>query len=187
MSYKKTIQNAVEQYVNEVRKAKTEISKAKETYLPEIAKKVEKSVTEALKGKYDAAVQQIRAAAAEGERAAEAWGRMEGSKLTPDAELLKFDLSPKDFDDLVMRNRDNGTMMKVLYQYAEKKNADKPFTYDISGIVTPEQKAHMANAFGNSAVDLMDRNSLTEGYMKGVDSPMVKAAFDNFIALEDED
>ena len=28
MSYKKTIQNAVEQYVNEVRKAKTEISKA---------------------------------------------------------------------------------------------------------------------------------------------------------------
>lgn len=187
MSYKKTMQNAVAEYIEAARKAKAEITKAKETYLPDIADKVRINEENALRGKYDAAVRVIREAEAEGERAAEAWGRMEGSKLTPDAELLKYDLSPKDFDDIVSRNKDNGTMMKILYDYASKKNAETPFKYDYAGIQTVEQKAHFAQHMARAAIDLMDRSSLKEGYMRGLDSPMVKQAVDGFLLMEDDD
>lgn len=194
MGYVRKMQGAINEYLREARKAQQDIIKIDENYKPEYGKKVKEEVMERLQGHYNAAVKTIREAQAEGERAAEAWGRIDGAQITKDAELLKYGVDPKDFDTLVERYRNNATMSKLLYQYGERKNREAQEKaggsvfagdYVLANIETPEAHVHHVTATGNTAVDVLGRLSIEPGYMKGIDSPMAKAAYDQFMGLED--
>lgn len=194
MGYVKKMQSAITEYLREARKAQQDIIKIDENYKPEYGKKVKDEVKERLQGHYNAAVRTIREAQAEGERAAEAWGRIDGAQITKDAELLKYGVEPKDFDTLVERYRSNATMSKLLYQYGDRMNREAQEKaggsvfagdYNLANIETPEAHVYRVTATGNTAVDVLDRLSIEPGYMKGIDSPMAKAAYDGFMGLED--
>ena len=193
MSYLEKMQRAIRAYEVEARKAANDIAMINQNYKPEAAKKVTDEVKDRLRGHYDRAVKEIRQAQADGEREAEAWGRMDGAQITKDAELLKYDIAPDDFENLVERYRNNATMSKILYQYGDKRNKEVqakqgPLAaggYNLANIETPQAHIHRVTATGNTAVDVLDRLTIEPGYMRGLDSPMVRAGYDSFMALED--
>ena len=194
MGYVKKMQGAINGYLAEARKAQRDLAMIEANYKPEYGKKVKEEVLERLQGHYNAAVKTIREAQAEGERAAEAWGRIDGAQITKDAELLKYGVDPKDFNALVERYKDNATMSKLLYKYGERMNLEAQEKaggsvfageYNLVNIETPEAHVHRVTATGNTAIDVLDRLSVEPGYMRGLDSPMAKAAYDGFMGLED--
>ena len=194
MGYVGKMKGAINDYLKEARIAQRDIATIEENYKPEYAKKVKGEVLERLQGHYNAAVSKIRQAQEEGEKAAAAWGKLDGAQITKDAELLKYRIAPKDFDGLVERYRDNYTMSNLLYQYGEQKNKEAQEKaggsvfagdYNLSNIETLESHIHHATATGNTAVDVLDRLSIEPGYMRGIDSPMAKAAYDGFMGLDD--
>lgn len=192
MSYLERMQRAIRAYEVEARRAANDIAMINKNYKPEAAKKVADEVKDRLRDHYDKAVREIRQAQAEGEREAEAWGRMDGAQITKDAELLKYDIAPDDFENLVERYRNNATMSKILYQYGEKRNKEMqekkgplaPGGYNLANIETPQAHIHRVTATGNTAVDVLDRLTIEPGYMHGLDSPMARAGYDSFMALE---
>lgn len=193
MSYLERMQRAIRAYEVEARKAANDIAMINQNYKPEAAKKVTDEVKDRLRGHYDRAVKEIRQAQADGEREAEAWGRMDGAQITKDAELLKYDIAPDDFENLVERYRNNATMSKILYQYGDKRNKEvqakngplAPGGYNLANIETPKAHIHRVTATGNTAVDVLDRLTIEPGYMRGLDSPMAQAAYGEFMALDD--
>ena len=61
----------------------------------------------------------------EGSRGAAEWGKIDGAKLTADAQLLRGQgVTPEQFDDLVNRYQDNYTMLDQLRKYGEARNAE---------------------------------------------------------------
>ena len=81
---------------------------------------------------------------------AKEWGKLDGSKLTADAQLLNGQgVSPEQFDELVTRYQDNYTMLDALRKYGEARNKDAresghdPLVgpYNVWNIPGPDAKA----------------------------------------------
>jgi hypothetical protein len=131
---------------------------------------------------------------ADGNRRAEEWARLDGSKITSDAKLLDFDLSPAEYGELVERYKENGTMSRLLFAYGEKRNqaraekhpgeATSPFDegyFDTSTVPTKESKSREYAGDAIKAKSLADLMTLDRGYMRGIDSEMVNAEYSAFM------
>ena len=116
------MKNALQQFLKAAKKAAEEIARNNNTYQRDAAAEANwRVITERTKAK-NAAREEIEAAAAAGKVKAEAWARLDGSKIGDDAKLLQFNLTPEQFTELATRHKDNGTMITLLAQYGKEQN-----------------------------------------------------------------
>ena len=117
------IKNALAEYKKATDAAKQQIEFITNTYGKE-AGEAEKGIqSKKLERARAAAVDTINKAAGAGYKEAEAWGRLDGSKLTDDVRLLDAGLVDKaEFDRLKEKYSGNYTMLHALRKYGEKQN-----------------------------------------------------------------
>lgn len=188
MSYIDTMKSVVRSYKAEVEEAAKQIAEARNMYNERHSSDVISAIMAGLEKKQRAATAEIAAARSRGVNEAKAWGKLDGREITADAELLKYDLTPEDFDDLVERYQGNATMSHLLMSYGTKVNkgatlqdGDHVTMLNLANIDTSERRAHEAETAGGIALDILDRLTVDGGYMQGVNSPMVQAMVGNFL------
>lgn len=136
MNYGSAVKGVVENHIknmdaldNEARKIEEQLKQERITGRTAAEKRQE------LEGKRAAAI-----AAAQGEinrlhqehdAAVDAWNALDGSKLHPDAELLKLDLpmNQTQYQQLVDKHKDNSLMLSLLAAYADR-HQDEPLFAD---------------------------------------------------------
>lgn len=116
------MKNALQQFQQAAKKAADEIARNNEIYQHDAALEANKAVAAKRTEVKDAAHAEIEAAAAAGKAKAETWARLDGSKITDDAKLLQFGMTPAQFSELAARNKNNGTMITLLAQYGKEQN-----------------------------------------------------------------
>ena len=116
------MKKALQQYQQAAKKAADEIARNNEIYQHDAALEANKAVAAKRAEVKDAARAEIEAAAAAGKTKAESWARLDGSKITDDAKLLQFGMTPAQFSELTARNKNNGTMITLLAQYGKEQN-----------------------------------------------------------------
>lgn len=118
------MKTALSAYYNKAKEISPVIDRMKKELLPDVAAERAEKLYQDLNAIRYNAKEQIRSAAAEGRAAAEKWGMLNGSDLTDDAKLLQagLTLTQKDFDDLCLKYKNNGSMCRLLAEYAEKQN-----------------------------------------------------------------
>lgn len=115
---------------------------------------------------------------------------LDGDKIKDgDMKLLKFDLSPEQFESIVNRNKNNGTMCFILKQYAEKHEkhetkddaipAWNSLAFAAVEVPTVDEKIMAYNAFAESAISIIQ--IITEsGWGRGVDGLGVEISVKGF-------
>lgn len=186
-----TIKNALQTYKTKRDAADARIKQIRELYGEEAAQHEAERQNKAMKTARTEAESAIRAATGEGRRAAEAWGRMDGSKLTDDVKLLDNGLvDVQTFNELKGRYKDNHTMLSALRKYADKQNAaamkeahekgDLPLAepFETRDIPTPADKVKKWDNVQARAFDMMDAMDGTGKYSNPHDwgASFVKAA-----------
>lgn len=105
---------------NEVRKIEEQLKQER------ITGRVAAEKRQELEGKRAAAITaaqgEINRLHKEHDAAVDAWNALDGSKLHPDAELLKLDLpmNRTQFQQLVNKHKDNSLMLQLLAAYADR-------------------------------------------------------------------
>ena len=188
--------------LNYQKTAKELYAKAEENsriFKPAEAEKANEAIYARLKESRSAAMAAVNQARENGKAEAEAWGKIDGHKLTPDAELLSAGaVNPSQFKEMVQKYQDNSTMLQLLKNYASTKNgqdysgfmagwgyggkgAAPSEHYDTSGIPTVAQKTKQIDSYADSAADLLTRlGDNGHGFGTGADSPLVVNALEHF-------
>ena len=123
--YIEEMRRALVEFYNTQKRINAERADAMKKYNQEFQGDVLSRLMEESGTAYDKARYRIESAKADALASIEAWEKLDGSKLTDDAKLLKYDLPPSQFYELAKKYKNNGTMCLVLAQYAEKKNREK--------------------------------------------------------------
>lgn len=182
---------AVKKYYSESQIAAEKMRRNNETYIKEAADKENERIKQQLQTVRQAAEEAIAAAQESGKNEALKWGELDGSKITEDARLLDFDISPEQYSKLVEKHRTNGTMLSLLKNYGDRQNekyrqkegktGEMPKVYYPSGdIPTAEKKAEVYDKFAAGALNLLSNIDATGRIGTGPDSVMLKAAVENF-------
>lgn len=187
-TYIQSMKNALTSYHNAAKEAEAKAEQARKTYQPDVAAEQVKKIDAELLTKKQEAIDAITDAKDRGIEAAKRWGALDGSKINDgDMKLLKFDLSPEQFEAMVDRNRNNGTMCFILGQYAEKHNREEttPGEYGLTGRLNPliiptvENKVNAYTKLAESAIGTIE-NMGGYGWGKGTNSVFVESAVKNF-------
>lgn len=161
---------------------------ARRTYQPLIAEEQAGKFEEQLEAARQSAIAIVLEAKEKGIEAAKQWGVLDGNKINEgDLKLLKFDLTPEQFENIVERNRNNGTMCFILKQYAEKhakgemKEEEVYKWPELATVVIPtvEEKEKAYNAFADSAIAIIN-NISGSGWGKGIEGFGVASSVENF-------
>lgn len=167
------IKNALAEYKKATEAAKQQIKFITDTYGKEAGEAEKEIQAKKLERARAAAVDTINKAAGAGHKEAEAWGRLDGSKLTDDVRLLDAGLVDKaEFDRLKEKYSGNYTMLHALRKYGEKQNkaageeiranngdgltAALVEPYNIRDIPTAEDKPKKWEKTQAQALDLLD-------------------------------
>lgn len=114
----------IENYLNKANKTAAKIAEGRNTYQPEAAEREEARLRGELAKARKEAEAKIQGIYEEAAAPARNWGKLDGAKLTADAELLKGEgVTPEQFTELVERYHDNYTMLDRLRKYGEAQNA----------------------------------------------------------------
>lgn len=159
------MRNALKTFLEASADAAKEIKRNDEIYRHDAALEANKAVEAKRAEAKAAAVAEIEAAAAAGKAKAEAWGRMDGAKITEDAKLLQFNMTPEQFKELVERHRGNGTMIHLLAQYGTEQNAKNGASlyqhtekfFPVAELPTLEKKLETYEKFRGYALQLLPR------------------------------
>ena len=117
------MKNALNEYKKATEAAKQQIKFITDTYGKEAGEAEKEIQAKKLERARAAAVDTINKAAGAGHKEAEAWGRVDGSKLTDDVKLLDAGLVDKaEFDRLKEKYSGNYTMLQALRKYGEQQN-----------------------------------------------------------------
>lgn len=182
------MKNALTGYYNAAKDAEAKADQARKMYQPDVAAEQVRKIDAELLVKKQAAIDTITDAKDKGIESARRWGALDGSKIDDgDMKLLKFDLSPEQFEAMVERHKKNGTMCFILAQYAEKHNRQEttPGEYGLTGRLNPliiptvENKINAYTKFAESAIGAIE-NMGGYGWGKGVDSPIIESSVKNF-------
>ena len=207
-SYTERMKKAILEYQKTAKAASDKIAEVEQLYKPEEAAKERERILAKLTTEQERVLACITEAASEGQRAAAAWGRLDGSKITPDAELLRAGtVKPAQFAEMVERYQDNGTMMQLLSDYAEKRNAetgggfeakwgftrrpaditgqvfrpDEVQYFDTSRIPTVQGRQMDLEKSAKAAASIVKSMSdFTPGFGHGPGSEMIQTAIQNF-------
>lgn len=167
------MKNALNEYKKATEAAKQQIKFITDTYGKEAGEAEKEIQAKKLERARATAVDTITKAAGAGHKEAEAWGRLDGSKLTDDVKLLDAGLVDKaEFDRLKEKYSGNYTMLHALRKYGEKqnkaageemrKNGDDGLTaalvepYNVRDIPTAEDKPKRWEKTQAQALDLLD-------------------------------
>ena len=159
------MKKALQQFQQAAKKAADEIARNSEVYQHDAALEANRIVAARRNTAKDAARAEIEAAAAAGKAKAEAWGRMDGAKITEDAKLLQFSMTPEQFKELVERHRGNGTMIHLLAQYGAEQNEKNGASlyqhtekyFPVAELPTLEKKLEAYEKFRGYALQLLPR------------------------------
>lgn len=186
--YIQTMKNALTSYYNAAKAAEASKEQARQRYQPEVAAQEIRKLESSLEAQKRATISAITEAKDKAVEATYRWGALDGSKIDDgDMKLLKFDLSPEQFEALVNKHKRNGTMCFILAQYAEKHNRQetKPGEFGSVGrlntliIPSVENKIAAYKKFAESAIGTVE-NMDGYGWGQGVDSPVIESAVKNF-------
>lgn len=133
-SYIERSKSVVLDYLSKAKACEAKIEEGKHIYLPDSMEKEEKRLRGELAKARKEAEAKLDSVYQEASAQAREWSRLDGSKLTPDADLLRNQgVSPSEFDQLVERYQDNYTMLNTLKKYgeAENKKARQAGNFDV--------------------------------------------------------
>lgn len=159
------MKNALKTFLDAAADAAKEIKRNNEIYQHDAALEANRIVAARRNTAKDAARAEIEAAAAAGKAKAEAWGRMDGAKITEDAKLLQFSMTPEQFKELVERHRGNGTMIHLLAQYGTEQNEKNGASlyrhvekyFPVADLPTLAKKIETYDKFRGYAMQLLPR------------------------------
>lgn len=141
-------------------KANAQIKFITDTYGKEAGEAETRIQNKKLESARAAAVDTITKAGGAGYKEAEAWGRMDGNKLTDDVRLLDNDLvDTAEFDRLKDKYKDNATMLAMLKRYGDRQNnssVEKAGSFETRDILTGEEKMKKWERYQAHALDLLD-------------------------------
>lgn len=187
-TYIQSMKNALTGYYNTAKAYESKVSQAKQRYQPDVAAEEIKKLDAVLEADKQSAIESIIESKDKAIEAARRWGALDGNKIDDgDMKLLKFDLSPEQFEAMVERHRKNGTMCFILAQYAEKHNRQetKPGEFGLTGRLNPliiptvDEKIKAYTKFAESAISTIN-NMTGYGWGKGVSSPVIESSVKNF-------
>lgn len=167
------MKKALNEYKKATDTAKQQIEFITNTYGKEAGEAEKEIQAKKLERSRAAAVDTINKAAGAGYKEAEAWGRLDGSKLTDDVRLLDTGLVDKaEFDRMKAKYSGNYTMLQALRKYGEKQNkaagdeiranggdgltAALAEPFDLRDIPTAEEKTKRWEKTQAQALDLLD-------------------------------
>lgn len=187
-TYIESMKNALTNYFNSAKAYNEKVKQAGERYKPDIAAEEIKRLDAILETDKQTAIEAITEAKDNGIEAARRWGVLDGEKINDgDMKLLKFDLSPEQFEAIVDRNRNNGTMCFILKQYAEKhakhemKDDEIPMWNNLAAVEVPtvEEKIKAYTFFADNAIATV-QNMTGYGWGRGVDGFGVESSVKGF-------
>ena len=177
--YISQMKSAVDGFYTTAKTYAQNVERAKSRYQPDVAAGEVRKLDASLEAARRGAVSAVKEAQDKGIEAARRWGSLDGSKITEDTRLLKYEIPAEQFEALVERYRDNASMCFVLAQYAENHKSEDGAWYSVSRIPTVEAKISAYTRFADSAIRIID--SMTgNGWGRGVDSPVVAASVETF-------
>ena len=183
-TYIQAMKKAMEDYYRAANDAMQKTMKARQIYQQDVAEEEASKYWNDLVNKKDAAIDAVVSAKDKGIAEAKRWGVLDGSKINDgDVKLLKYNLSPEQFESLVERYKNNGTMCFILRQYAEKQNREEttPGEYGMVGRLNPliipsvENKIRAYEFFAKSALSTIENIG-----GDGMSSVVVEHAVKNF-------
>lgn len=178
-----TMKSALISYKKAVDDANANMARNKRYFQPDKLDEANQPILDKLEKARKQAEATIRKAQEDGRAKVRAWGKLDGDKITSDAKLLDYGVTPEQFGELVTRYEGNGTMLTLLKNYADKKNADKgkggPY-YDATMIPSVQDREHAYDTFASSALDLLSSLSAKDGPFAGANSPMMQTAVERF-------
>lgn len=183
-TYIQAMKKAMEDYYRAANDAIQKTMKARQIYQQDVAEEEASKYWNDLVNKKDAAIDAVVSAKDKGIAEAKRWGMLDGSKINDgDVKLLKYNLSPEQFESLVERYKNNGTMCFILQQYAEKQNREEttPGEYGMVGRLNPliipsvENKIRAYEFFAKSALSTIENIG-----GDGMSSVVVEHAVKNF-------
>lgn len=187
-TYVKKMREALGAFYEKAVDHETNVNKANQRYKADVAAKEIQRLNDQLETEKRAAINAITEAKDKGIESAKRWGVLDGDKINDgDMKLLKFDLSPEQFEAIVNRNKSNGTMCFILKQYAEKHKKHEAKDDEILAwnslaaveVPTVDEKIKAYNAFAASAISLVQ--IITEsGWGRGVDGLGVEISVKGF-------
>ena len=122
-TYIQRTKDAILDYLSKAQQADRKIAEGRKIYNEQSMEQEEKRLRDELaKARKDT---EARIDSIIREASADGWGRLDGSKLTADAQLLHGQgVTPDQFNQLVDRYKDNYTMLDALRKYGEARNAE---------------------------------------------------------------
>lgn len=195
-----TMKNALTNYQKTVKAGLAKMEENNRLYKPEEAEKANAAIMAKLNDERQRVKDQIAEAQEAGQREVNAWGKLDGGKITDDAKLLEHGtITPAQFAALADRYQGNATMVDLLLKYANEHGDNggggfeavwnftgnggrkKPH-YDTSGLQTVEAKQAGINNAAASAFSLADRiGNLDDNRIgTGPESPFINSALEHF-------
>ena len=187
-TYVKKMREELEAFYKKAVDHENNVNKANQRYKADVAAKEIQRLDEQLETEKRAAIDAITEAKDKGIEAAIRWGALDGDKINDgDMKLLKFDLSPEQFESIVDRNKNNGTMCFILKQYAEKhakhemKDDEIPAWNSLAAVEIPtvDEKVKAYNALAESAIGII-QNISGYGWGRGVNGFGVESSVKGF-------
>ena len=115
--------DAILDYLGKAQQTEAKIQEGYSIYQKDAMDREEKRLRDELAKSRRATEEKIDSIYNEASAGARNWGRLDGSKLTADAQLLQGQgVTPEQFNELVERYRDNYTMLDALRKYGEAQN-----------------------------------------------------------------
>lgn len=154
-TYIQQTKDAILEYLGKANAVGTKIAEGRKIYQPDSMQREEDRLRGELMKARKATEEKLDRIYQEATAAGRAWGTLDGSKLTADAQLLQGQgVNPEQFAQLVERYQDNYTMLDALRKYGEAQNkaAEKKAReagsrdlimsgpYDLHGIPGPDAK-----------------------------------------------
>ena len=187
-TYVKKMREALGAFYEKAVDHENNVNKANQRYKADVAAKEIQRLDEQLETEKRAAIDAITEAKDKGIESAKRWGVLDGDKINDgDMKLLKFDLSPEQFESIVDRNKNNGTMCFILKQYAEKhaehemKDDEIPAWNSLAAVEVPtvDEKVKAYNALAESAIGII-QNISGYGWGRGVNGFGVESSVKGF-------
>ena len=187
-SYIKQMKDTIEKYYGIAKEYAANVENARNTYRDDFAAEAIKRLDAEMEAKKQSAIETILKVKDSAIESAKKWGELDGNKLNDgDMKLLKLDLTPDQFQSIVDRNKNNGTMCFVLKQYADKhakyeqKEEEIPKWNAFSSIEVPttEGKIKAYTKLAESAIAII-QNMTGYGWGQGVGNPIIESSAKNF-------
>lgn len=120
------VKDIITDYLGKAQTVAAKIKQGKAIYNEEAMQRETDRLNKELEAARRDAEQRIDAIYQQGAKAAREWATLDGSKLTPDAQLLQSQgITPEQFSEMVSKYQDNYTMLDQLRKYGERMNADE--------------------------------------------------------------